>query len=198
MSKRHDWIAIDNMLAETRNPDIVRKHFELNLSTWYNAIARGSLPSYKKQGIKLDWSKTPFQTQERAKLNSKAKGEAADGAVLAKFLKAGVIVLKPMGDNLRYDLAIEKDGKFFRIQIKYGRIDDGRIIFAASACTRDGDKIPYKGQADYFAIYNHDLDKVYIIPVDECGIFETRLLLDKPKNGQYKGVRFACDFELKV
>jgi hypothetical protein len=52
----------------------------------------------------------------------------------------------------------------------------------------------YKGQVDYIAGYCKELDKVYLMPIDNVGVNAISLRIDKPKNGlRYK---MAIDFEI--
>jgi hypothetical protein len=50
--------------------------------------------------------------------NTKQKGDIAEYRVIAELLRRGLNVLKPLGDRLPYDLAIERDGKLLRVQVK--------------------------------------------------------------------------------
>ena len=51
-------------------------------------------------------------------INSKMKGQLSEARTLYEFQKYGVPVCVPWGDNERYDLIAEFDGKFNRIQVK--------------------------------------------------------------------------------
>ena len=52
-------------------------------------------------------------------MNSKAKGNIGEGVVLSEFVKRGIQVSIPFGDNARYDLIAEFNGKLNKIQVKY-------------------------------------------------------------------------------
>ena len=52
-------------------------------------------------------------------MHKKTKGAIGELAVAAKLLKEGWNVLFPFGENNRYDLVGEKDGKFLKVQVKY-------------------------------------------------------------------------------
>jgi len=54
---------------------------------------------------------------------------------------------------------------------------------------------PYDGQADVFAVYAPELDRLFFLPVEETPGVEARLRLEPPKNGQKKGIRMAIDYE---
>ncbi|RTL07672.1 hypothetical protein EKK58_00525 [Candidatus Dependentiae bacterium] len=131
-------------------------------------------------------------------MNTKQTGDISEAAVAAEFLKAGLTVLTPWGDRHRYDLVVEEEGVFLRIQVKTGRVKNGAIIFGSvSISTQDGELVhrPYTGQIEYFAVYCRETDKVYIIPVGLCGAHGFALRLHPPKNKQVKGVHLAKDFE---
>lgn len=129
--------------------------------------------------------------------NPKAIGERSEGLILAVFLRAGKVVLQPFGDNQRYDLVVDEDGTFIRVQCKTGRLVEGTIAFecCSSSVHRGGTKKGYEGQADVFAVYSPDLDKVFIVPVSDAPSRSCRLRLEAPKNGQSKGVRMASDYD---
>jgi len=130
--------------------------------------------------------------------NSKTVGERSEAKVLAMFLRLGKTVLLPFGDNQRYDLVVEEDGEFTRVQCKTGRIKNRAIHFdtCSSQSHRGKGKLDYRGQADQFGVYVPDLDKVYLVPVKDVGHTAATLRLTPPKNNQGTGVRWAHDYEL--
>ena len=136
--------------------------------------------------------------------NPKAIGERSEAFIMAKLVEVGYEVLKPFGDNLRYDLVIEDaDGKFWRVQCKTGRSNGDYIEFRTvsfyyhtrAGRTTNGHK-SYLGQIDYFAVYCRETKGVYLIPVDLTGTSQMSLRLVSPKNNQEKNVRWAKDYEL--
>lgn len=121
--------------------------------------------------------------------NPKGVGEKSEAAVLAALLRAGRTVLKPFGDNQRYDLATDEgDGK-----------QDGSVLLF-DTCSfyvhRGRGKRDYRGDADIFAVYSPDLDKVYMVPVDETGKRGCCLRIIPSTKGQTKKVRMASQYEL--
>ena len=54
----------------------------------------------------------------------------------------------------------------------------------------------YRGQCDYFALYSAEIDKVYLVPVNEVGATRAHLRLILPKNKNQYGYRMAQDYEL--
>ena len=127
----------------------------------------------------------------------KTIGERSEGMVLAALLRAGKVVLQPFGDNQRYDLVVDEDGRFIRVQCKTARwTGPGALTFdtCSSQSHRGKGKQDYRGQADVFGVYAPDLDEVYIVPVDDVGVTAATLRTENPKNGQTKKVRFASDY----
>ncbi len=138
----------------------------------------------------------------RDKRDTKRIGEISEAAIITRFLQLGYIVLTPYGGNQRYDLVIEDaEGQFWRIQCKTGRIDESGTVlkFSTSISNVTGkNRQPrnYRGQCDYFAVYNEKLNKVYLISVDQVGITIASLRLLPSKNNQDKYMLWAKDYEL--
>lgn len=132
-------------------------------------------------------------------MNSKDIGDISESQVLARLILKGENVLIPFGDNKRYDLVIEKDGNFQRIQIKTGRFKNGVIIFptCSSSTHRGGNKNNYIGQIEMFMVYCPELDTIYRVPINEIKEIKTEctLRVEKPIKNQIKGIRLAVDFE---
>jgi hypothetical protein len=56
----------------------------------------------------------------------------------------------------------------------------------------------YVGEAEIFAVYIPDMEKIYLIPVDMVSIGSKAMLrLKKTRNNQEKGIQWARDFELR-
>jgi len=131
--------------------------------------------------------------------NSKSVGDITQSQVMAALLKHGKRVLMPFGDNFRYDLVVEENGRFTRIQCKTGKLKHGAIVFsvASSQYHRGGKRQDYRGQIDAFGVYCPDNEKVYIISIDELPLVrEAKLRITPPKNSQAKGIRWAAEFEI--
>lgn len=109
------------------------------------------------------------------------------------------MISQPLIDA-RYDFVLEKNGKFYRLQVKTCRLveDKSGVIFSTSnyhTNTTGTSSRNYKGEADYFAtIYNGDC---YLIPVNDCGNREKKLRIVPPKNGQKTGVSFLKDYTVE-
>ena len=131
--------------------------------------------------------------------NPKAVGERTEGQILAAFLRAGKVVLTPFGDSQRYDLVIDEDGKFTRVQCKTGKIVNGCVRFpTCSNNWNNGTRKNYRGQVEIFAVYVPQNGKIYTVPVDAVGIKGCNLRLEPTKNRQEKDVRWAKDYEFNT
>jgi PD-(D/E)XK endonuclease len=136
------------------------------------------------------------------KNNPKAVGERSEAMVLAGLLKNGEVVLQPFGDNQRYDLVVERDGKFLRVQCKTGRLKNGCVRFYTRSVNYIKGKVvkeAYYGQADIFGVYCPDNDKIYLVPVDQVGKDACHLRIDPAKKfAPHNTGRDASAFELKA
>lgn len=126
----------------------------------------------------------------------KTIGEISEAQVIARLLLAGEVVLQPFGDNQRYDLVVDRTGLFLRVQVKTGRLRDGAVRFKTcswGSTTDHKTSVSYVGHADLFAVYCPENDKVYLVPVEECGKAEHSLRVQI--GCQQKGVHLAADYE---
>ena len=134
-------------------------------------------------------------------MNTKDIGENSEAQVMSAFIKMGYTVLTPvLGDNKRYDLVIEVNGDFHRVQVKTARkLKNGSISFdtcSSSIHRRGGKKRDYRGQIELFAAYSPDTGKIYIIPVEDVGKTAVQFRIDPPGNNQKKDIKWAKDYEL--
>jgi ArsR family transcriptional regulator len=122
-------------------------------------------------------------------------GERTEAAVLAALVQAGKQVVLPFGEQRRYDLAYEEDGRLIKVQCKSGSVRKGAVCFRTHSVGRSSIR-DYRGEVDYFGIYCHDRREVYLVPVDELPVRRGSLRVDPPKNGQACGVRHASRYVL--
>lgn len=133
----------------------------------------------------------------RAKENPKTIGERSEAVILAKLLMQGEVVLQPFGDNQRYDLVIDRDGRFLRIQCKTGRLKNGVVQFSTCSNAGGRKKKGYRGQADFFAVFCPQNQGVYLVPVDHVPNRSAHLRVDEMrKYGPKTAARWAKDYEL--
>lgn len=135
-------------------------------------------------------------------MNNKMKGEFSETRVLYEFQKYNIPVSLPWGDNQRYDMIAEFNGKLNRIQVKTSNEEENGAIkcYCRSSKNHTTNKKcdKYIGEVDYFVFYNQTYDKLAIVPMEEIGEKSTiTLRLEPTKNGQNKGVRFFKDYEFE-
>jgi len=132
-------------------------------------------------------------------VGTKDIGDIAEAVVTAELMKRGKKVLKPIGDNARYDLVIDEDGFFKRIQVKNGRLVDDAVRFATCSTYghRGRSRRTYEGEIEYFAVYCPENNKSYLVPMDATvGKAKMALRLTPSRNNQQRGVRWAKDYEI--
>lgn len=125
-------------------------------------------------------------------------GEISEAQVLARMLRAGEVVLLPFGDCQRYDMVMDRDVGFIRVQVKTGRLKQGTVRFQTSSSGSTTDhrtRVSYVGAIDCFAVYCPENDQVYLVPIEECPGNDMWLRIEPPKNGQKFGIRLAADYE---
>lgn len=113
---------------------------------------------------------------------------------LTAFIQLGFECSIPYGNGAKYDFIADDGEHLYKIQCKsssnvnnHGVIDYDAFIFSTVCQTTNSKETirhKYSSQEiDYFATCF--LDKVYIVPVEECSTTKT-LRFVPPKNGQKK------------
>ena len=135
-------------------------------------------------------------------MNSKDKGNIGEAIVLAEFTKRQIQVAIPFGDNARYDLIAEFNGKLNKIQVKYcGQITENNsfICPCASSTNHTTNKhlSTYDNDVDYMAFYLASIDKLLLVPIEQLAGKKTiTFRLEAPKNGQKIGINLVDDYLL--
>ena len=123
-------------------------------------------------------------------MNTKSKGNIGESVILSKFIKMGIQVSIPFGDNARYDLIADFKGKLNKIQVKYCSQlteNDSIICKTASSLNHTTNKkcVTYQNDVDYIAFYLEPWDICTIIPISEIGNRKTiAFRISVPKNNQ--------------
>ena len=133
-------------------------------------------------------------------MNTKLTGDIAEQAVVLQALRNGWEVLKPVGDRLPYDLVLDVDGTFVKIQVKSAWFDSSRNNYVVDnrrtktnrrVMVRDKYKV---SDFDFAVAYIPDLDVFYVFPVDvftsyasEIHLVEADKRQRKPKSVTYRG-----------
>ena len=131
-------------------------------------------------------------------MNPLETGRKTEAIVLAELVKRDYWVSVPFGPQ-RYDLIVDRDGVFERVQVKTGRLRDGKVVYnPRSVSGRSRKARSYtKDEIDVFAVYCPETEKVYWVPVEDASASVAHLRIAPAKNGQSVGVRLANDYELK-
>ena len=140
------------------------------------------------------------------RLNHKEMGERSEAIIIGRLVYSGYTVLKPYGENQRYDLVIEDaDRQFWRVQCKTAWFSKDQKTLIFNPCSNHYayawqkntmTRRHYQGDVEYFAVYSPDTDKVFLIPIDHVGTTQANLRLFPTVNNQEKNVRWAKDYEL--
>lgn len=95
--------------------------------------------------------------------NQKRRGEWAEMRFMARASEHGMTVTKPWGDSARYDLVVECEGGFLRVQVKSTTCRKNNSY----PCNLHGAHAAYtKEDFDFIAAYIIPLDIWYIIPAE--------------------------------
>ena len=135
-------------------------------------------------------------------MNSKDKGNIGEAIVLAEFTKRQIQVAIPFGDNARYDLIAEFNGKLNKIQVKYcnQKIINGSIscpCVSSTNHTTNKHLSTYDNDVDYMAFYLASIDKLLLVPIEQLkGRKSITFRLEPPKNGQTIGINLIEDYLL--
>lgn len=129
--------------------------------------------------------------------HTKDKGDRGLGFVISDLLQSGVQPAILLSEHLPFDcIAIAPDGRLSRLSVKYRAAKDGAITVSmiSSWADRHGthSRRPDFAAFDAVAVYCPDTALVYYVRCDELKTPRFLLRLDKPKNGQSVGVRYAA------
>ena len=135
-------------------------------------------------------------------MNTKDYGEICELEVMLAFKKLGIPVLIPYGDNLRFDLVILLNDKFYKIQVKKGHSSkNGCLIFRTCSYTygwgkKGGKKTGYEGEIDFFAVcYKNN---IYLVGISEARASGSMTLRIDPPKHPNKNINWAKDYALAV
>jgi hypothetical protein len=140
-------------------------------------------------------------------MSTKHQGDISEAYATAKFLELGFVVAKPVGDNQRYDLIIDRGNGFERVQIKTGTYSAGCVIAYTRSVynnTKQSKVVSYKiSEIDLIAVVVHDTKCVYLLQSKDFtednsdNVKKTIYLrIDPPKNNQTKKVKWAKEYAI--
>jgi hypothetical protein len=132
-------------------------------------------------------------------MDTKLKADIAESAVTTELLRRGFKVLKPIGDCLPYDLALDLSGRLLRIQVKSAWFSDktnSYIIDVRRTKTNRRHMLRDrydKDDFDFAIIYLADLHVFYVMPLSTFSEYSSAVAFvesdkrqRKPKSAEYK------------
>lgn len=134
--------------------------------------------------------------------NSSVIGNIGETVALAEFAKRGVPVLIPFGQNVPYDLVIQLNNKFYKVQCKTCQsVKDGKMLF--NVCRTNGftgKHTTYTSEeVDFLFLYCIENNYMALVPIEDVTVHRGFVIrIDKPKNNQTLNVRMAQDYELNI
>ncbi len=131
------------------------------------------------------------------KHHTKNKGDLGILYAQLDLARKGYGVLTPLTEHEAFDLVAYKDGRFYRVQVKYRAAVRGAISipFTTSWADRHGTHTVRidKSTIDVYCVYCPDTDACYY--VDPSAHARTVLLrISRPRNAQKRGIHWARDF----
>ncbi len=121
----------------------------------------------------------------------KQRGEWVELLFMTHAAERGFNVAKPWGDSARYDVSIEHNGRFLRVQVKCTDRWNGS---AYSCLLRAAHQHAYStAQIDYFAIYIVTDDIWYFFPAKKLIGKTVVVLAPHKKNHKHESHREAWD-----
>jgi hypothetical protein len=129
------------------------------------------------------------------------KGAIAETAFAAHATRLGFDVYRPVVEGGRYDMIVEMGSRLLRVQCKTGRLEGDVVVsmLRTNRRTRGGYlSTTYTAeQVDAIAIYCHELDRCYLLPIAlVAGRSCVHLRLAPSKNNQKRSIHWAEHYEL--
>jgi PD-(D/E)XK endonuclease len=114
--------------------------------------------------------------------HAKARGECTELRFMTRASELGFRLTKPWGDNSSYDLALDYQGRFRRIQVKSTQ----QKRWNSYRCCISANGVPYTPhQIDFIAAYVIPTDTWYIIPIEDIPNQPEILLSPHRKNSKH-------------
>jgi hypothetical protein len=116
------------------------------------------------------WSLAWLKQQDG--MNTKAKGDIAEQAVILQALKRGWGVSKPIGDRLPYDLIFDVSGVLLKVQVKSAWYDRySKNYVSDSRRTKTNRRVMLReayqsGDFDFAVLYVDSKEAFWVMPVD--------------------------------
>lgn len=130
----------------------------------------------------------------------KTLGMIGEEAIILECLKNNIVVSKPIGDNAPYDLVVDINDKFKKIQVKTTEKIQGNgtmqwVIFKARQNHKIHRRELYGDEIDGFCLYCLENNYIGYISKDDCNSkYQIILRIDEPKNNMKKGIKYAKNY----
>ena len=133
-------------------------------------------------------------------LTPSQKGAVAETAIIAAATCLGWRVYIPVSEGGRCDLVLDVMGRRLGVQCKWGVLDGDvlKVWLRTSRLTPAGYvRSTYSAaEIDAFAIYSADLDRCYLLPIQEfAGQAGVHLRLGPARNNQRLRLKWAAQYE---
>ncbi|MBI4227570.1 MAG: endonuclease [Candidatus Omnitrophica bacterium] len=132
-------------------------------------------------------------------MDTKLKADIAESAVVTELLKRGFRVLKPVGDRLPYDLALDLGERLCRLQVKAAWFDRKKELYAVDARrTKTNRRVMRRakyddGDFDFAILYLEDRQAYYVMPSNVFNDYGSTISLiegdkrqRKPRSADYR------------
>jgi len=130
-------------------------------------------------------------------MNTKDIGDTAEARVLFELKSMGYAVLTPFGDNQAYDLVIESDGKFTKVQVKSATVSNSCVQFNTDRISQrvDNSGTQYSSdEIDCFIAYCSQTDSCYYLSVEDAPKSKANLRLSAKR--ETSRIRWADEYLL--
>lgn len=130
--------------------------------------------------------------------STKTLGTLGEQALIFEFIKHGIWVSKPIGDNVPYDFIVDANGRLLRVQVKTTEhVNDGIMVFETNKTNphRNTNRKYSTEEIDLFGLYCVENGYVGLVPIKEYNSKQMKIRLIPTKNHQNEKVKYAHDFE---
>ena len=127
-------------------------------------------------------------------------GADAEREVAYALERAGWAVFLPFfAAHSRIDMvAVGPDGDAVTVQVKTAPLAQNGTVVVFRTCSNTGNTpAAYVGEVDAFAFWCPELQRAYLMPVEDAPRRGGHLRLTPPANNQTRRVRFAADYEIR-
>ncbi len=133
-------------------------------------------------------------------IDTNLRGNVAEAGVVFRAIRAGIEVLRPRAEHVRYDLALDVGGRIYRVQCKSASLKDGAVVVRLKTCRRTSNgylrTLYSEAEIDFIAAFCPENDGCWLIPIDRVdGQSQIQLRIRPARNGQRAAINFAAEFE---